>query len=136
MKNTYKNRYGDEFTFEKTDDGNILWKGDFTYCRIGYPNDYTSAYNAYIHDHKHVQDLMSFNQFKDVVHEYDDENQHYTHDKYLRLVETNTDVIDMVDPSGGCYISSGMNLSFLGFPDSFVKEFKQTTNGFEIILEK
>jgi len=38
MKNTYKNRYGDEFTFTLQDDGNVLWEGKFEYCRIGYPN--------------------------------------------------------------------------------------------------
>lgn len=31
----YKNRDGDEFTFTKQDDGNVLWEGDFKYSRYG-----------------------------------------------------------------------------------------------------
>lgn len=31
----YKNRYDDMFTFNKTEDGNILMEGPFTYMRIG-----------------------------------------------------------------------------------------------------
>ena len=31
----YKNRYGYIFTFGKTEDGNILMEGPFTYMRIG-----------------------------------------------------------------------------------------------------
>jgi len=32
----YKNRYGDIFTFEVNERGNIDWKGNFGWCRIGY----------------------------------------------------------------------------------------------------
>ena len=32
----YKNRYGDIFTFEVNERGNIDWKGNFEYCRTGY----------------------------------------------------------------------------------------------------
>ena len=35
-KETYKNRYGDVFTFTPDEDGNILWEGDFQYCRFGF----------------------------------------------------------------------------------------------------
>ena len=35
----YKNRYGDEFTFTPTEDGNILWEGNFEYNRLGFSND-------------------------------------------------------------------------------------------------
>lgn len=34
----YKNRYGDIFTFTKDQDGNVLWEGDFKYCRISCSN--------------------------------------------------------------------------------------------------
>jgi hypothetical protein len=37
----YKNRYGDVFTFTEDDHQDILWEGDFEWCRIGMPNDYT-----------------------------------------------------------------------------------------------
>lgn len=136
MKTTYKNRYGDEFTFEKTDDGNVLWEGNFTYSRIGYPNDYSKAYNAYLHDHKHVQDLMSFNQFKNVVHEYDDETNQYIYDKYVKLVESLKDKISMVDPSGGPYLAEGMNLKILdpSLSRMIIKEFEPVDTGYKIII--
>jgi hypothetical protein len=40
----YTNRYGDTFTFELNERGNIQWSGNFEYCRFGYndnPNDIT-----------------------------------------------------------------------------------------------
>lgn len=137
MKTTYKNRYGDEFSFSKTEDGNILWEGDFTYCRIGYPNDYSKAYNAYLHDHKHVQNLMSFNQFKNVVHEYDDETHTHIYDKYLKMVESLKDKINMVDPSGGPYLAEGMNLKTLDptFKKMIIKEFQPVDTGYKIIIQ-
>jgi hypothetical protein len=136
MKTTYKNRYGDIFTFTLQDDGNVLWDGNFKYCRFGMPNDYTKAYNQYVNDNKHVQSLMSFNQFKDVVHEYDDETHQYIYDKYVRMVESIKDKISMADPSGGCYISSGMSLDFLGFKNIIVDEIKIVEGGLLIISKK
>jgi hypothetical protein len=136
MKRTYKNRYGDIFTFTLQDDGNVLWDGNFKYCRFGMPNDYTKAYNQYVNDNKHVQSLMSFNQFKDVVHEYDDETHQYIYDKYVRMVESIKDKISMIDPSGGPYISVGMPLSSFGFKDLKVKDFETKENGYLIITEK
>ena len=35
----YTNRYGDEFTFEKNENGNIDWRGDFKYTRCGWNDD-------------------------------------------------------------------------------------------------
>lgn len=32
----YTNRYGDKFTFELNEKGNIDWKGDFEYVRCGF----------------------------------------------------------------------------------------------------
>jgi hypothetical protein len=136
MKNTYKNRYGDIFTFTLQEEGNVLWDGNFKYCRFGMPNDYTKAYNQYVNDNKHVQSLMSFNQFKDVVHEYDDETHQYIYDKYVRMVESIKDKISMIDPSGGPYISVGMPLSSFGFKDLKVKDFEIKENGYLIITEK
>ena len=40
----YVNRYGDKFTFEKNENGNIQWSGDFKYVRYGFednPKDVT-----------------------------------------------------------------------------------------------
>jgi hypothetical protein len=133
MKTTYKNRYGDIFTFTLQEDGNVLWKGNFEYCRIGMPNDYTKAYNAYIND---VETPMVFEEFKKAVHIWDDETHLYIYDKYLRMVDCLRDKIDMLDASGGPYISSGMSLSSLGFKNLIVKEFEEKENGYLIITEK
>jgi len=110
MKTTYKNRYNDTFTFELNEDGNILWSGNFEYCRIGMPNDYTRAYNEYVNDYKHSNSLMSFNEFKKAVHEWDDETNQYIYYKYVRMVDSLKDKIDMVDPSGGPYITINSSL--------------------------
>jgi hypothetical protein len=132
----YKNRYGDVFTFTEDDDQNILWEGNFTYGRLGFPNDYTKAYDEYIRDNQLNKDALSFNQFKEEVHRYDDETHQYVYDKYNRMVESLKDEIDMVDPSGGPYISRGMSLDSFGFKDYVVKDFKRIESGYKIITEK
>jgi hypothetical protein len=32
----YTNRYGNVFTFEQLENGNIQWSGNFEYCRFGF----------------------------------------------------------------------------------------------------
>jgi hypothetical protein len=46
----YSNRYNDVFTFSKTDDGNILFEGEFKWMRCSWPNVYDRAYEAYCMD--------------------------------------------------------------------------------------
>ena len=125
MKTTYKNRYGDIFTFELQEDGNILWTGNFEWCRFGMPNDYTNAYNAYLKDNEHSQSLMTLAQFKDVVHNYDDETLSYDYPKYVKMVESLIDEISMVDPSGGPYLSRGMSMDSFGFEGYKIEDFKK-----------
>jgi hypothetical protein len=132
----YKNRYGDVFTFTEDDDHNILWQGNFEFCRIGMPNDYTDAYNAYLKDNEHSQSLMTLNQFKDAVHNYDDETLKYDYPQYIKLVKSLEDEIDMVDPSGGPYLSRGMSLDSLGFKGYKIVDFKSTGTGIKIITDK
>jgi hypothetical protein len=79
---------------------------------------------------------MSLKQFKEEVHRYDDETHQYIYDKYLRMVESLKYKIDMIDPSGGPYISVGMSLSSFGFKDLKVKDFEIKENGYLIITEK
>jgi hypothetical protein len=131
--NTYKNRYGDQFTFTLDSDKNILWEGDFNYCRIGYPNDYTKAYNTYVAD----EGRLSFSEFKDTVHEYNKDTREYPHVKYLNLVTSNKDIIDMVDASGGPYIQSGNNMGRFDpkFEGMVVKEFQRVDTGYKIIVK-
>ena len=123
---TYKNRYGDIFIFSEDDNGDILWEGKFEYYRVGYPNDYTKAYNVYVAD----GGKLSFNEFKNVVHESDE------HNKYNRLVESLQDKIDMVDPNGGPYISVHTPLDSLGFKDYKIAGFEYIETGFKIITKK
>jgi hypothetical protein len=132
----YKNRYGDVFTFTKDENNDILWEGNFEYCRYGMPNDYTMAYEAYLKDNEGKQHLMTLNQFKDAVHHYDDETLKYEYPEYLKLVASLKNEIDMVDPSGGPYITRGMSLGSFGFKDSIVEDFKKIDTGYKIITEK
>jgi hypothetical protein len=126
MKNTYKNRYGDIFTFTKDDNNDILWEGNFEYCRIGYLNDYTKSYNIYLSDGGD----LSFNEFKAAIYDYP------KYRKYVELVESLKDKIDMVDPSGGPYIAVNMDLGHYGYKLYKVVEFERIETGYKIITEK
>ena len=129
---TYKNRYSDIFTFTEDDRQDILWEGNFEFCRVSYPNDYSKAYNAYVHDGGN----LSFNEFKKAVHEWDDETNRHYYPKYVVMVESLKDKIGMVDPSGGPYINIGMSLNSFGFKDYIVKDFQRIETGYKIITEK
>lgn len=128
----YKNRYGDEFTFTPTEDGNILWEGDFKYCRFGFPNDYTKAWKKFQENYGG----LSFEEFKEEVHKYDDEKNKFVYDDIVPLIISKTDEINMVDPSGGPYLTAGMKSSF-AHPDiegKVIKQFIPTDNGYIIVL--
>jgi len=132
----YKNRYGDVFTFTKDENNDILWEGNFEYCRFGMPNDYTRAYDAYLKDNEGKQHLMNLPQFKSVVHHYDDETFKYEYPEYIEMVDCLRDEVDMVDPSGGPYITRGMSLGSFGFKYSIVEDFKKIDTGYKIITKK
>lgn len=122
----YKNRYGDIFTFTELENGNILWGGNFEHCRFGWPNNYSDAYKEYLNDGGE----LPLEEFKKYVH-FDEKLE------YLQsLVVSNTDVIDMVDPPGGPFISSSMDMKQFGFPGKVVKEFKSLNDVWEIIVSK
>ena len=132
----YKNRYGDVFTFTEDDNHDVLWEGNFEFCRFGMPNDYTRAYEAYLKDNEGKQSLMTLTQFKDAVHHYDDETLAYDYPEYIQMVDCLRDEIDMVDPSGGPYLSRGMSLDSLGFKGYKIVDFKSTGTGIKIITDK
>jgi hypothetical protein len=108
----YTNRYGDVYTFTKQEDGSVLWEGSFKHCRFGWPNNYKRAYQQYRKDggDMHIED------FKEQVHEMMyNENDEYVGPgpicaMYGHLVTSDTNVIDMVDASGGPYLSTHTNL--------------------------
>jgi len=129
----YKNRYGDIFTFVEDGENDILWQGNFEFCRIGMPNNYTNAYNAYCND---VEEPISMKEFEKVVHGYDEETLKWDYPKYLQMVESLKDEIEMVDPSGGPYLTRGMLMDSFGFKDCIIEDFKPIETGFKIIIKK
>ena len=128
-KETMTNRYGDEFVFTLLDDGNILWEGDFEYSRFGFPNDYTQAFFEYTRD---TGGGISLEQFRELVHAYDNEKESYVLEdrKYAKLITSRTGIINMVDPSGGPYLTEGMEIM-----GKTIKEFKSNEKGYLIITE-
>ena len=118
----YKNRYNDVFTFTEDVNGDVLWEGNFEWCRSGYPNVYGDAYRAYIEDNS-PYGVMEFEAFKEAVHDYQYEDGFssgkYTMEdrKYAKLVYSDTTKIDMIDPSGGPYMHSGHDMGM--FDESF-----------------
>jgi hypothetical protein len=140
MKQTeHINRYNNKFTFTDQENGDVLWEGNFEYCRFGFPNVYTKAYSEYFnkecsvpHDH-----TLSPAQFKEEVHRqiYDDNNEWVgpcrIAKEYAHLVESDKDTINMVDPSGGPYLNRGMKIH-----NKIIKEFKPQDGNYLIITEK
>jgi len=101
----YSNRYNDEITFTHSGDEVTMEGG--SWFRWGLENDYSKAYEAYIAD----GGTEPINVFEKLVHQYDDEAKSYTDlAKKYQLLVFSSDTISMVDPSGGPYISLGMNL--------------------------
>jgi hypothetical protein len=125
----YKNRYNDVFTFTKDDDNNVLWEGNFRWCRMAWPNDYGPAYEQYLKDEPSP---MSFEDFQDAVHKEGLE-------KYQALIKSDLTRIHMVDPSGGPYMEEGMHLGkWLGeeFENLIIDGFESIDTGFKIITKK
>jgi len=112
----YKNRYGDEYTFTKQEDGTILWEGPFEHIRIGFPNVYKAAYQQFRKD----GGQLNQHEFEEKVHEqiYDEDGNWLRKgpitEDYGSMVFSDTDNINMVDPSGGPYIKQHMNLGQFG----------------------
>ena len=112
----YKNRYGDEYTFTKQEDGTILWEGPFEHIRIGFPNVYKAAYQQFRKDGGQLNQY----EFEEKVHEqiYDEDGNWLRKgpitEDYGSMVFSDTDNINMVDPSGGPYIKQHMNLGQFG----------------------
>ena len=126
----YENRYGDVFTFEQLENGNIQWKGDFKYCRVGVANDYSKAWKKFKEDYGG----LNYDDFIAAVHTYDEEKGEYLFPDLTPLITSNVDVINMVDPSGGPFITEGTNMKTFGLKGK-VKEFKSNEDGYEIVIK-
>ena len=106
MKTTYQNRYGDNIVFEKLNDKTVKRSGhNHEWIRCGYPNVYDDAYAAYCKD---IEEPMSLEQFKEKIHN----SKFELLKKYQSLIYSDTSTYDMVDPSGGPYLSVGTNLKY------------------------
>lgn len=130
----YINRYKEEFTFILQEDGNVLWKGNFKYIRISYPNDYTEAYKKWHNDFPKTE-MLSLEDFSEMVHQYDQENSQYRYKEYLELVTPKEQEIYSIDPSGGPYISRKVNMKFFSteFEGKIVKDIKKVKLGYLLI---
>jgi len=130
---TYRNRDGIDYTFELLEDGNVQWKGSFKYCRISYANDYSKAYKTYLKE----AGFLTLPEFKDEIYRavYDDQGTYLgmseLNKAYGKLVEPDTSIIEMVDPSGGPYLERCMEL----IRNRKIVNFKSSEEGFLIILE-
>ena len=135
---TYINRYGEDYHFELQPNGNIKWTGNFEWHRCGYPNVYDTAYAKYVADGGTDSELV----FKTRVGEWDNEVSTWTEfaKKYMHLVYSDTESIDMVDPSGGPYIAAGQDMGW--FHESFKGKMVtkmiplQGESGYEIVTQQ
>lgn len=134
----YINRYKDKFTFTLDEEGNILWEGDFEYSRGAWPNDYTEAYNKYVADDCDSSAMMTPGEFKNAVHETDEHGYTDFAMKYMRYVKSDKSKLCMVDPSGGPYITTDMDMNYISneFEGMIVDEFKFIPTGYKIIIKK
>jgi hypothetical protein len=135
---TYTNRYNDTYSFTPTEDGHILWTGKFEYHRTGFPNVYSDAYTRYQKDGGE----LTLSEFVDELHrqEYNEAGDWLRMSdigtKYHEFVYSDRDTIDMVDPSGGPYLSAGMKSESVhsGVIGKEVSHFIQVDGGYKIIL--
>lgn len=128
----YLNRYNDVFTFTKDEENNVLWEGNFRWCRMAWPNDYTEAYALYL---KEEEDPVCLDDFKIKVHNYNSD----TFEKYAKYVTSDRSKICMVDPSGGPYLYEGMHLGkYLDeeFQNLIIDRFEPIETGYKIITKK
>jgi hypothetical protein len=111
----YINRYRDHIIFEQEGDTILMSGYEPKYCRYGFPNIYTEAYKAYCDVVYEVPDgqPMPLEKFKEVVHEWRD-GTNWIMKLFGPLVTSDTDTIDMFDPSGGPYIAVGMDMAHFG----------------------
>jgi hypothetical protein len=107
--------------------------------RCSWPNVYDRAYDAYCAD-VDTDERMTLGEFKTAVHEYDKETFKSTPlaKKYQGLVYSNTNKIDMIDPSGGPYMHSGHDMGMFdkSFKGMIIEEFKSSPEGYLIIVKK
>lgn len=118
----YKNRYGDIITFVETDENTVEMSGyNPQWIRGSWANDYSDAYGLYLNQCNTLEEPdydyliedndenrlrpMTYQEFANTIHS----NEKYQH--YLSLIKSDKTRYEMVDPSGGPYISVGSDLN-------------------------
>jgi len=116
ISKTYVNRYGDRILFEQNEDTILMSGYSPEYCRFGWPNVYTEAYQAYCDVVYEQPDgkPMSLERFKEVVHEWREGSTNWIMKLFGPLITSDKETIDMFDPSGGPYMKVGMDMSHFG----------------------
>jgi hypothetical protein len=120
----YKNRYSDEIKFTQTSNNQISMEGGEFY-RYGYANNYLDAYLKYCED---VDNPIDIKTFIDKLFEYDSETGYNPEFKPYQSLVKSTNNINMVDPSGGPYLATNMNMDQFGL--------KGVIKGFQIDNDK
>lgn len=117
----YQNRYGDTITFVESEKGKVEMSGyNPEWLRCSWPNDYSDAYGIYLNQCRLLEEPdfdyliddpdtnecrpMTYQEFANEV----ETNDNYRH--YLKHAKSDKTRISMVDPSGGPYITLGMNI--------------------------
>ena len=111
-KVTYKNRYGDNIVFEQVSSKKVKMSGYSGHYRVSWPNNYEISYFTYLEDQQGVVDDPLYpEEFVEKLYckDWHDPKQNSLY-KYLKLVTSDRDRIDMFDPSGGPYITIGSDL--------------------------
>ena len=136
IKIKYTNRYGDIYTFTKRKNGNILIEGDWKWFRVGFDNDYNEAYERYSND-VDTDERMTLGEFKVAVHEYIENQPTEFSKKYRKYIRSDTSKYRMIDPSGGPYLCSGLNMGAIdeSFEGMIIDWFKPNPKGYLIITK-
>jgi hypothetical protein len=118
MKAIYHNRYNDKITFDhkgKT----VIMSGYSPYFRYSWPNVYDTAYEKYVEsavvDAKlESNQILTQDEFEKALYidKGDDSNWHKNilYQLFGKYIYSDKNTIDMIDPSGGPYLTIGTNL--------------------------
>lgn len=135
MKAVYHNRYNDKITFDhkgKT----VTMTGYSPFFRYGWPNKYDVAYSrylasAYIDANLEHDQILTEEEFERALYidKAEDYNWHQNalYQLFGKYIYSDKDTIDMVDPSGGPYLTLGTNLKeFFGkdYQDLIIESIK------------
>jgi hypothetical protein len=124
MKAIYYNRYRTEITFKHNKNQVVMSGKDLTkWMRYGFPNVYDVAYEKYIESavvyaQLEPNQILTSEEFEKVLFVTKDEDS-FESNALLKIfgkyIYSDMKTIDMIDPSGGPYITVGSNLrSFFG----------------------